>query len=198
MRKKIQKKKRKFRNTMTRTMNRSMTWCDILMLMIVKMTNNNQKRRFFRSIYIVATRYFYKRTICLKNNLVVLMNLLKKFERQIDLFITRRAFNVAWHDVIYIHIYIAQFVIMQISQTRQKTRARKNIIQNVKIAHELLSFTFCQMFSKRTSFKKCLIFMIEKISETKKTIVKIFSDMIIKLLIYKCRDDRHQLLRRKN
>ena len=183
---------------MTRTMNRSMTWCDILMLTIVKMTNNNQKRRLFRSIYIVATKYLYKKTIWLKSNFVVLINLLKKSERQIDLFITRRASNVAWHDVIYIHIYIVQFVIMQISQTRQKTRARKNIIQNVKIAHEFLSFTFCQMFSKKTSFKKCLIFMIEKIPETRKTIVKIFNDMIIKLLTYKCRDDRHQFLRRKD
>ena len=61
---------------------------------------------------------------------------------------------------------------MQISQTRQETRARKNIIQNMKIVHELLSFKSCQILSKKISFKKFLIFMIEKSFETMKMILK--------------------------
>ena len=61
---------------------------------------------------------------------------------------------------------------MQISQTRQKTRARENIIQNMKIVHEFQNFKNCQIFSKKISFKKFLIFMIEKTFETMKMILK--------------------------
>ena len=67
---------------------------------------------------------------------------------------------------------------MQISQTRQKTRARENIIQNMKIVHEFLNFKNCQILSKKISFQKFLIFMIEKSLETMKMILKnIFKEM---------------------